>query len=99
MAQPVATMLVCFFKFAREAVGASFVPGIPCALCLLGRACFLQHSGALAPRECGDAFRCLKSRICGTHYSPSAVGGGLPSHATSARPPAWYRAFVISKMK
>ncbi len=23
------------FKFAREAVGASFVPGIPCALCFL----------------------------------------------------------------
>jgi hypothetical protein len=34
-AEPVATMLVCFFIFAREAAGANRAPGIPHALCFL----------------------------------------------------------------
>jgi len=35
-ALPVATTLVCFFQFAREAMGASSAPGIPCALLVGG---------------------------------------------------------------
>ena len=29
-------LLVCFFIFAREAMGANRAPGFPCALCFLG---------------------------------------------------------------
>jgi hypothetical protein len=44
-------MLVCFFQFANEAAGASFAPGIPCALSICEG--YVQQSpGAIASRQC-----------------------------------------------
>jgi hypothetical protein len=44
--------------FAREAMGASCAPGIPCALCCRG--CLAQQLGRIAPRECGGVAAILR---------------------------------------
>src|SRR5260370_35934425 len=54
----VVTTLVCFVYFAREAAGA-LAPGIPRALCFLGRR-FL-HSSDASRRENAEARHCERS--------------------------------------
>ena len=48
---PVVTVLVWFFSFPREAMGASSAPGIPCAL-FFGGTWFSSKLGRNASREC-----------------------------------------------
>jgi hypothetical protein len=74
-------------KFAREAVGASFVLGIPCALFTSGCGS-LSNPGrirAAGMRRC--VLRCLKSRTCGRGplTSPSGEGCGLTPPARARR--------------
>ena len=65
----VATTLVCFFTFAREAAGASCAPGIPHALYFEGER--TMHNSGASRREGVDLYRPAHSLVvlakAGTH--------------------------------
>jgi hypothetical protein len=87
--EPVATLLVCFFHFARGAMGASRAPGFPCALCF-GRIKSPCNSGV--GRE--NAELCmLFCLIFESQTSPSgevtraAMTSAIPNQAGNKLPP------------